>query len=124
MCYFYLLFFSGMTVEEGSRALLECPGFVPDPENPDEEDVEFIWFKAQLSDASWSVNKVAYLQRSVGTSSTTYNDLGGRASIDHDSGALEIYSTRVSDDHVYACQFFYTAKGDIENETTLVITGK
>ena len=109
-----------MSVEEGSRALLECPGFVPDPRR--EKYAEFHWYKAQLSDASRD-NRVAFLDRTDGASDS-FLDLKGRASVDGNTGILTISSTRVTDDHAYTCDFKDTANGIIKNQTTLVITGK
>ena len=113
---------SCVTAEEGSRALLQCPGFVPEPENPREKDALFTWFKAQLSNASPD-KRVAFRDRTDGASDS-FLDLKGRASVDRDSGILTIHSTRVIDDHAYTCDFKDTANGIIKNQTTLVITGK
>ena len=109
-----------VTVEEGKAAILTCPGFVPNPEQ--ERYAIFNWFKASQSNTSGQL-RVAFHDKTVGAQNSM-GDLSGRATIDGTTGALEIPQTRVSDDHVYTCDFTNTASGDIQNETQLVITGK
>ena len=112
-----------MTVEEGERAILECPGFVPDPDNPTEkEQARFTWMKGEISYAN-IFHEVAVYDKSENGPRFT-GDLEGRASIDLISGILVINETRVTDDHHYTCHFRDTAKGLIYKETLLIITGK
>ena len=116
-------------VEEGSKAILQCPGFVPNPQDRREELAVFIWFKAKASDIfrNGSIinqdDRVALYDKSDGAL-FTYGDLKGRGTVDGTSGALEIPQTKVSDDHFYTCYFLSTASGDILEGTQLVITGK
>ena len=116
-----------VTVEEGSKAILECPGFVPRPQDWTETYAVFTWYKAKVSDII-SIdgiinNQVALYDKSDGAL-FTFGDLKGRATVDGTSGALEIPNTRVSDNHFYTCDFIGTASGDILNETQLIITGE
>ena len=113
---------SSVTVEEGERAILECHGFVPDPDNPTEKFAFFDWYKARQSDIHVS-NRVAVFDKGSNLP-RIIGDLEGRASIDGTSGALQILETRVTDDHYYTCDFRDTAKGQITSETQLIITGK
>ena len=118
-----------MTVEEGAKAILECPGFVLRPQARTEEFAVFTWYKGKASDISSDgsiINhtvRMAWYDKSDGTQ-LTYGDLKGRATVDGISGALEISQTRVSDDHIYTCYFHSTASGNILKETQLLITGK
>ena len=111
-----------MTVEEGERAILECPGFVPGPDNSTENFAIFNWYKARQSDIGDS-NKVAFYEKGANLRRTA-GDLLGRASIDGISGALEIHETKITDDHFYTCDFRDTAKGRILNGSQLTIKGK
>ena len=101
---------------------MECPGFVPDPDNPNEKYAVFSWFKARESGRSAS-KRVAIYDKSSNRARIT-GDLQGRASVDGTTGTLKIIETRITDDHYYTCVFFDTAKGIINNETQLIITGK
>ena len=117
-----------MTVEEGAKAILECPGFVPDPQDPREDLSVFTWYKSKASDISRDgriINetlKVAMYDK-TDAALFTYVDLKGRATVDGISGALEIPNTRVSDSHIYTCYFFDTSSGNILKEARLTITG-
>ena len=126
MCSNHQVLFVGLTstvtVEVGRAAILKCPGFVPDPESTIERYTVFNWYKASQTNMSGQ-NRVAFYDKSDGAQNSL-GDLSCRATIDGTTGALEIPQTRVSDDHVYTCQFQSTASGDIQNETQLVITGK
>ena len=113
---------SSVTVEEGERAILECPGFVPDPDNPNEKYALFIWYKARKSDKHVR-NRVAVYDKSANLA-RIMGDMEGRASINRTSGALEIPETRITDGHYYTCDFRDTARGLITSETKLIITGK
>ena len=111
---------TSVTVEEGKAAILTCPGFVPNPEG--DGSATFSWFKASRLHGTRN-DRVAYYVKKH-RAHDLFGDLLGRATIDGTTGALEIPQTRVSDDHVYTCQFQSTASGNIQNETQLVITGK
>ena len=118
-----------VTVEEGSKAILECPGFVPNPSDPGEDEAVFNWYKAKASDVlrdGTIINldgRMAFYDKSDGNK-FTYGDLKGRAAVDGTSGALEIHQTRVSDRHIYTCNFIDTASGTILEEAQLEIAGK
>ena len=110
---------SSVTVEEGERATLECPGFVPDPDNPAERYAVFNWYKARKFDIDGS-NKVAVYDKGHNLGRIT-GGLEGRASINRTTGALKIHETSVIDDHYYTCDFRDTAKGTISSETKLAV---
>ena len=118
-----------VTVEEGEKAILECPGFVPNPQDRREEFAIFSWYKAKVSDIFINGkfihhnDRVAVYDKSDETQ-FTYGDLKGRATVDGTPGALEIHQTRVSDGNFYTCYFIATASGDIFKETQVVITGE
>ena len=131
-CIFYIegvYLAHALTVEEGAKAILECPGFVPNPSDPGEDEAVFNWYKAKASDVlrdGTIINldgRMAFYDKSDGAQ-FTYGDLKGRATIDGVSGALEIPQTRVSDDHFYTCYFYGTASGSILGEAQLVISGE
>ena len=118
-----------VTVEEGAKAILECPGFVPNPLDRREKLTVFSWYKAKASDIliNGSIinhdGRVALYDKSDGAK-FTFGDLIVRATIDGISGALEIPLTMVSDGHIYTCHFISTASGDTLKEAQLVITGE
>ena len=115
---------SSVTVEEGERATLECPGFVPDPDDTAERHALFYWYKARKSETHIS-NKVAMLDKGRDLLGIFGKDLEGRTSMNRTSGALDIFETKVIDDHHYTCDFRDTAKEQrFTNETMLTITGK
>ena len=116
-------------VEEGSPAVLECPGFVPKPQDKKEVFANFNWYKARLSSIDGPVlsenNRVASYDKITKVHNTSH-ELKNRATVNITSGALKIEKTKVSDEHVYTCYFNLIATGSrsIKSETNLVVTGK